>query len=275
MKALLTFLLFISAAQAQVVTTTVGSGGLTAAAPGYGYGCTLSRSAATTVGISACSTADDTTFIVTPLQAAFTKTVGAWTVGTGNGCLDTGALGASTFIYLYQIQRADTGVVDYLCTITYGSPTMPTNYGRKRFIGAVPMDGAGNINVFTQVGNRVILSVGVVELNNLFVNTTTAVSLTLAGVPSGYKVLVKVRALLFNGGGANNIRYSSLDEADVAASSGFATITNTTVAISVAADFEVMTSIAQAIRYRIANATGTSNYLTTIGWTDPQIAWQH
>lgn len=243
--------------------------------PGYGYGCTLSRSAATTVGITACTTADDTTSVIIPSTVAYTKTLGAWTVGTGNGCLDTGALGATKFIYLYQIQRSDTAVVDYLCTITFGTPTLPTGYDRKRFIGAVPMDGAGNILAFTQINNQVILSASVLELNNVFVNATTAVSLTLNGVPSGYKVLGQFRATMFNGGGVNNIRYSSFDEADVTAANGYATIASTTASVNGAAQFNLMTNTASAIRYRILLATGTNHTLTTAGWIDPQIAWQH
>lgn len=275
-----------SADAQQVRSTAVSAGSVSGLAPiatsgalpDYGSGCTLSRSAATTIGIAACATADDTTHIVMPSsgqQTAYTKTLGVWTVGTGNGCLDTGALGATKFIYLYQIQRSDTAVVDYLCTITFGSPTMPTNYGRKRFIGSIPMDGAGNILAFTQVGNRVTLSAPVVELNNAFVNSTTAVTITLAGVPVGYKVLGQFRATLAPGGGANIVLYSSMDAADTAATNGSATIQTSTSGLSLAAQFDLMTSATAQIRQRINAATGTNHFLNTAGWADPLIAWPH
>lgn len=248
------------------------------AIPDYGSGCTLSRSAATTVGISACATADDTTFIVMPnsgRQAAYTKALTAWAVGTGNGCLDTGALGTTKFIYLYQIQRSDTGVVDDLCTITFGSPTMPANYDRKRFIGSVPMDGAGNILAFTQVGNRVILSAPIVELSNTGNSVNTAVTITLTGVPSGYKVLGQFRATMSPGGGANSILYSSMDAADTASTNGAATIHTSTSGLVLSAAFDLMTSTSQQIRQRLQLATATNNWLNTAGWEDPLIKWQH
>lgn len=248
------------------------------ALPDYGSGCTLSRSAATTVGIAACATADDTTFVIMPSNgrlAAYTKTLSAWAVGTGNGCLDTGALGATKFIYLYQIQRADTGVVDYLCTITYGTPTTPANYGRKRFIGSVPMDGSGNILAFTQIGNRVVLSAAVAELSNVVVNTTPAVTLTLAGVPNGHRVLGHFRATIQPGGSANAILYSSLDETDVAVAQATSTLHATTTSSTVSGAFDLMTNAAQAIRYRIAVAAVSNHWLNTVGWTDPLIAWPH
>lgn len=244
----------------------------------YGSGCTLSRSAATTVAIAACATADDTTFIVMPSsgrQAAYTKTLSAWAVGTGNGCLDTGSLGTTKFIYLYQIQRSDTGVVDDLCTITFGSPTMPTSYDRKRFIGSVPMDGAGNILAFTQVRNRVILSAPIVELNNTALSANTAVTLTLVGVPIGYKVLGQFRATMSPGGGANSIMYSAMDAADTASTNGAATIHTSTSGLILSAAFDLMTNTSGQIRQRIQLATATNNWLNTAGWMDPLIDWPH
>ncbi len=58
----------------------------------------------------------------------------AWAVGTNEGMLDTGSVGNNQY-YLYAILRSDTGVVDYLASLSATSPTMPANYDYKRLIG--------------------------------------------------------------------------------------------------------------------------------------------
>jgi len=58
----------------------------------------------------------------------------AWAVGTAAGGLDTGAVGNSDY-YVWAIARSDTGVTDYLFSLSSTAPTMPTNYDFKRLIG--------------------------------------------------------------------------------------------------------------------------------------------
>ena len=80
---------------------------------------------------------------------AFAKTTGTWTLGTGNGCLDTGTVAASTWYSVFVIERIDTAVVDVLCSTSATAPTMPTNYTRKRRIGSILTDANTAINYFT------------------------------------------------------------------------------------------------------------------------------
>lgn len=58
----------------------------------------------------------------------------AWAVGSGNGGLDTGAVGNSDY-YIWLIVRSDTGVVDVLYSLSSTAPTMPAQYDFKRLIG--------------------------------------------------------------------------------------------------------------------------------------------
>ncbi|MCI0556868.1 MAG: hypothetical protein MN733_00095, partial [Nitrososphaera sp.] len=58
----------------------------------------------------------------------------AWAVGTNNGMLDTGVVGNSDY-YIWLIARPDTGVVDFLSSLSSTAPTMPTSYTYKRLIG--------------------------------------------------------------------------------------------------------------------------------------------
>lgn len=67
--------------------------------------------------------------------AALTKrSDAAWAVGTAAGMLDTGAVADADY-YLWAIARSDTGVVDYLSSLSATAPTMPASYTYKRLIG--------------------------------------------------------------------------------------------------------------------------------------------
>lgn len=88
------------------------------------------------------------------LSSSITKRLDAsWAVGTNAGGLDTGTVAGSTLYAVWLIKRTDTGVVDALFSASFSSPTMPTNYDKKRLIGAVLTDGSANVLAFTQSGN--------------------------------------------------------------------------------------------------------------------------
>lgn len=77
---------------------------------------------------------------------ALTKQIdAAWAVGTNQGGLDTGAVANNTPYYIYAIYNPTSGVSDILFTATKGSPTMPSGYTKKCYIGALYTDGSGNI----------------------------------------------------------------------------------------------------------------------------------
>jgi hypothetical protein len=88
------------------------------------------------------------------LTSAITKQIdAAWTVGTNQGGLDTGSVAGDTLYAIWLIKRSDTGVVDVLFSTSFTSPTMPTNYDRKRLIGAIRTDTAVDIIAYTQSGD--------------------------------------------------------------------------------------------------------------------------
>jgi len=58
----------------------------------------------------------------------------AWAVGNNAGALDTGAVGNSDY-YIWAILRSNTGVTDYLFSLSSTAPTMPANYNYKRLVG--------------------------------------------------------------------------------------------------------------------------------------------
>lgn len=89
------------------------------------------------------------------LAAVLTKQIdAAWAVGTDDGGMDTGAVGANLMYAIWLIKRSDTGVVDALFSLSFTAPTMPANYDRKRLIGALKSTGGNNIVGYIQTGDQ-------------------------------------------------------------------------------------------------------------------------
>lgn len=145
----------------------------------------------TTIDIAAgFAVADDLSVVMR--SAAFTKTTGAWAVGTGNGGLDTGAVANSTWYHVFQIMRPDTGVVDFLISTSATAPTMPSNYTKKRRIGSFKTDGSAHIVAYTQFGKgnarRYIWAATVQDQNGQAVANGSTTTFTMGSVPSGINV---------------------------------------------------------------------------------------
>ena len=256
-----------------------GSGIFISNVPGFGWGCTASFVNTTTFGVSICAVAEDVNGqIMAPNQtmtAAYTKTTAAWAIGTAAGCLDTGTLGTARALYLYAIQRSDTLVTDYLCTLTYGAPTMPANYDRKRYIGTVPMDGAGNLLGFTQVNNKIILAAPPLEQNATTLGTASRTTLALADAPIGFAVEANLIGSCTRAAGGTSVSLTALTTTDTAVGAGN-TICNVNAGGNVVAigDVRVMTDTNGSIAGRASQSSSTVT-LDLKGWIDPQIAWQH
>jgi uncharacterized Zn ribbon protein len=81
---------------------------------------------------------------------ALTKRFDAtWVAGTNAGGLDTGSLANNTPYYIYQIYNPSTGVADIIATATFGSPTLPSGFTKKRHFGDFFTDGSANIRAGT------------------------------------------------------------------------------------------------------------------------------
>jgi len=160
---------------------------------GHIYGLTLSNNVTdptNDIDIAAGEAAStEANPVLMVLSSAITKRLdAAWAVGSGNGGLDTGSI-ANTTYHIWLIQRSDTGVVDALFSTSATSPTMPTNYDRKRRIGAI-IRSAGAILAFNQVLKRFILSSPVLEVSS---TATRAASPETVTVPVGVPVQANIR----------------------------------------------------------------------------------
>jgi hypothetical protein len=118
------------------------------------------------------------------LGASITKRLDAtWVVGDNQGGLDTGSI-ANTTYHIWLIKRTDTDVVDVLFSTSATSPTMPTNYTKKRRIGSFQRI-SGAIQAFDV--NEIEGGGLHVALTGAF--STSSVSVTFAG---GQSTLTKI-----------------------------------------------------------------------------------
>lgn len=238
--------------------------------PGFLSGLTLSNNASDAtndIDIAVGSAAADTSpYYLMQLGSGLTKRLdAAWAVGTGNGGLDTGTI-ANTAYFVWLIQRSDTGVVDALFSASPTSPTMPTNYDRKRRIGAI-IRSSGAILAFSQTGDTFLLSVPVQNYNTTNPGTSgTAVALT---VPPFIFCAPIFSARLQASTTNTSILITSILQADTAPGP----FTFRTIAGSGSAQGGIISDLlvpgSSLIRFRLDNSdASTTVTLTTFGWKD-------
>lgn len=159
---------------------------LIASTPPRGYiaGLTMSTAgSSTTFTVAPGSCADSTNAYLMTLGVSLNKTTGAWSTGTGNGSLDTGAIANSTWYHVYLIRRPDTGVVDVLTSLSASSPTLPANYTQFRRLGSLRTNGSSQWTLFTQVGDTFLWAVPTSDVVTSAL--TTARSLFTVTTPPG------------------------------------------------------------------------------------------
>jgi len=280
------------------VSSTLISGGVTpitttgtlyadaAVIPFYLGGLVLSNDGTTpntVIDISAGAAASDDGTALMVLSPPYTKTTGAWTLGSGNGCLDTGAVANSTWYHVFAIERTDTGVVDVLCS-TATSPAYPANYTVKRRLGSFKTDGSAHIIGFLQLGNAFTWVTPVVDVNTSTLGTAAS-SVTLGSVPPGVNVQPICRVAISNaaaarvvltslatGGGASNGESDQApDTVDpFTAAPGWDLFQDTSTIAQGTKNAEcpfLVTDTSQRIRAR-SSAASTTLAIVTRGWID-------
>lgn len=236
---------------------------------GHIAGLTLSNNSGTPntiLDIAVGSAAADDASVIMLLTSAYTKTTGAWAVGTGNGALDTGTVANSTWYHVYLIQRTDTGVVDVLFSTSATAPTMPANYTKKRRIGSFKTNASAQILAFTQRGDEFLWSTATNDLANVSIGSTSAV-LQALNIPLGVKVNPIAEASIF-AVSTGAFLISSPDAADVAPvlnGVGIQVASSTYTVVSTGITARSNTS--SQVRLRATHTT-TSTQWTTLGWID-------
>jgi hypothetical protein len=239
-----------------------GSALVGGASRGYIDGLTLSQGSSTTLGIAAGVCRDDANSVDIALASAMTKSTASWAVGSGNGGLDTGTIAVNTWYYAYAIYRTDTNVSDILFTATYGSPTLPASYTKKRYIGAFKTDGSSHVPLIIQKGNEFFYAAMINEINTT-IGDVSAHSLSLTVPPS-----VGVRAKL-SVSSANQvyIAVTDLSTTDTAVGATFNTVNCGSLGGGGINDVWCNTS--GQVRYRMSTASCTLS-VNTIGYLDPR-----
>jgi hypothetical protein len=213
-----------------------------------------------------CRSVDDTEDIV--LASAITKRLdAAWAVGTNQGGLDTGSI-ANTWYTVWAIKRTDTGVVDVLFSTSNTSPTMPTNYTKKRRIGWILRAG-GAIKPFYQYEDDFKWITPVVDVNAL--NPGTAAVLRTMTVPSFAEWNGSI-SFTGNTPATDNpagINIQDPVEVDYGPTAGLATFFVYLNVNNVAVPFRCRTNAFSQLRTRCQlSGAATSLYLFTMGWND-------
>lgn len=80
-----------------------------------------------------------TTALTKQLDANFAQ-------GTGQGGLDTSTKANSTWYQMFAITNNTTSAVDYLFSTSRTSPTIPSGWTRRRWLGAIRTNASGNID---------------------------------------------------------------------------------------------------------------------------------
>lgn len=210
------------------------------------------------------ATSDDNT-VSMALSSAYTKSIAStWVVGTGNGGLDTGAVAASTWYHVWLIERTDTGAVDVLLSTSATSPTMPTNYTKKRRVGAIKTDGASHILTFSQNGDEFLWLSPPNDINVATLGTTA--TLYTLSTPLGVKTNAMLRGYVQAASGTN-VLINSPDEISVAASATAVTLIVWSASAGGSGDVNTRTNTSSQIRV-VSSVANTTAVFSTYGWID-------
>ena len=251
----------------RIATTAFVEASIGALNRGHLWGGLLSTSGPSgTFGISAAVVADRSGADVMTLASAITKTTSAWTVGTGNGALDTGTIQANKWYFVFLIKRPDTGVVDAVVSLSPTTPTLPTNYTIARYLGAMVTNSSSQWIPFTQIGDEFWWNTPTLSVSNA--NPTTTRTLYALAVPLGISVKAFFRGM-YSHTGANNVAnfHSPLIGLAQLTSNNF-DLVNPTAGGFAAGQFAVWTNTAQQI-YAVSSASsGSSLYISTLCWID-------
>lgn len=214
-----------------------------------------------------CRSDDDTTslFKGTPI----TKRIDvAWSEGDNQGGLDTGSVAVDTTYHVFAIYNPTTNTFDVLITASFSSPTMPTDYTKKRILGSIYTDGSANIIGFSQFGDEFLWDSPPLDYDSTI---TTTASLHGLSVATGRKVQAIINATLAGGSDNTEAYLSSPDVDDEAPSITGAPLASVRQDESfdrqMTAAMKIRTNTSGQIRARNSRV-GTALKIVTLGWID-------
>lgn len=234
-------------------------------------GLILSRPTLTTFGVAVGAARSENAGTSRQLQitSAFTKGLGAFAVGTGNGALDTGTIAANSWYHVHIIRRDSDAAIDFLLSLSPTAPTMPSGWVARRRIGSLRTNASSQLIAFTQLDDLFLWDVPVADVSAVNPGTA-AVSRTLT-VPSGLAVWPVVAWSLDNlTTAAVQALISPLQTSDQVPTANLCTLATLILGAGANAVVgDIPTSTGGQIRTRLS-VSGASDALrgTTLGWID-------
>lgn len=242
-------------------------------------GYTLSTAgSSSTMTIAAGQAADSTNALYINLASSISKTTSAWTVGSGNGGLDTGSIANNTWYRFYAIRRPDTGVVDVVFSTNGYAPTLPTNYTQYAPLWWGRTNGSGQWVQVHQRGDSFYYHNTVVDVSESFSNGSAsnktitvppnALALLQLGIMSSstadsdLNMLVTSTFVAEETPTAYNTTPPNGDFPAYANSNTFVQMKSTNKSVQADGSSQVR------VKSLSATYTGTSRYIRTLGWTD-------
>ncbi|MGO8104919.1 hypothetical protein AB9F46_31510 [Rhizobium leguminosarum] len=226
-------------------------------------GLTLSNTVGNTtthVDFAAGSARTGSTFVSNP--SLITKRLNAaWTAGSGNGGLDTGAFTANTTYFAYALRKTTDGTFDVVfstsATIGGVTTTLLTGYTIVKCIGVVLTDGSTLIRQFNMNPRDDYTFVTPIrEVANTTINTTSA--LLAITVPNGVRVKANLRFMFSSASTTASALFSDPAQGTLVAggndSGGNAGTVQVASGLAVGTD-EIWTNTSKQIR-RVSGATG-------------------
>lgn len=140
--------------------------------------------------------ADDGSLVFTvSATSKILQNSGAWAAGNNQNGLDTGARANSTYYYCFAIYNPTTLASDFLFSASKASPTLPSGYTKKCYLGACHTDGSANIRSGAwKYGNGIYdfrYTTNVIDINNASATEERTVLSTISA-PANSKVTLNV-----------------------------------------------------------------------------------
>lgn len=192
-----------------------------------------------------------------------------WAVGNAAGGLDTGAIGNNDY-YLWQIARSDTGVVDYLFSLSSTAPTMPASYNFKRLIGWFRRTAGAIVafHTYEMEGGGLQFTWDTPPTDVSLANTlTTTARLDTLSVPANFSVVALITMILADGAAGTDAVVTCPDMADIAANGGSLAQRSQVAGVAIYIYGPLRTSATGQVRSKSGVATMDSYTIRTNGFT--------
>jgi len=235
---------------------------------GYIQGLLMTWISTTSFSVGIGSIGDSTSVDTLSLLAITTKTTAAWAVGSGNGGLDTGAIGASALYGVFLIKRPDTGVVDVLYSLSATAPTLPANYTLFQRIGWVRTNGSSQFIQWTQRGRQFLWQAKVADLNAVTPASTNRILLPVTLPPNVEGIFSFVYNSVTNAFWVDS-GWTALTDVPASVTNAIAGCVTASSGIGAGGvRYTAQTDASSQIYYRVSAFTGNTISILTVGWID-------